>query len=186
MAKDTTGVVVGANGTPWVAPKGTTAPIDPVIAPAAAWIDLGYLTDDGTKVTKNRQIVGIPAWQSFYDLRKIVQSEKLGFAFSVLQWGKDQIKLAFGGGTVTTVTGPPLHYKYQPPAPGLVDERAFMLDWVDGTYAFRLIVPRVMVTEAVESTVGRKDAAKLPIGIEVLGTDGVDAWYLLTTHPAFA
>lgn len=192
MANDVDGIVVGANGSVRVAPVGTAAPADPVIAPAAAWIDLGYANEDGVSVSKSKDITGIPAWQSFFDVRKIVTGETFKLSTALLQWGADQVKLAFGGGEVTTVAavaGPPAlieHYKYEPPDPGELDERAMMVDWADGAKHYRLIVPRGIVVDDVETNLTKSDAAELPIGFEVVASDGIKPWYLLTDDPAFA
>lgn len=183
MAKDTDEIVVGANGTIWVAPVGTTAPADEVAAPAAGWIDLGYASEDGVTFNDSRTLDAISVWQLFYAARRIVTEVETTISFVLRQWNKNTVPLAFGGGTVSTPTAG--HHKFVPPAAGTIDERALMVDWVDGAKHYRLVVPKGVATEAVETNLTKSGAADLPIGFAVLGTDGVDPWYLLTDDPAF-
>ncbi len=188
MGKDVDEIVVGANGTVWVAPVGTAAPADEAEAPGAGWVDMGYTSEDGATLTDSKTLEQIPVWQLFYAARRIITERDLNVAVVLRQWSGEKVKLAFGGGEVTEpdVVGNPGKYKYTPPSPGEIDERAYMLDWVDGTKHYRLVIPRCMVTENVETNLVRTAAADLPITVGILGSDGVDPWYLLTDDPAFA
>lgn len=183
MAKDTDEIVVAPNGTIWVAPVGTTAPATEVAAPAAGWVDLGYASEDGVTFNDARTLEAIPVWQLFHAARRIVTEVETTISFVLRQWNKETVPLAFGGGTVSTPTAG--HFKYVPPAAGAIDDRALMVDWVDGSKHYRLVVPKGTATDAVETNLTRTAAADLPIGFSVLGTDGVDPWYLLTDDPAF-
>lgn len=184
MSKDVDEIVVGANGTVWVAPVGTTAPATEIAAPAAGWVDMGYTSEDGATVSDSKTLEQIPVWQLFYAARRIITERDLNIAVVLRQWSGEKVKLAFGGGEVTEPTAD--HFKYTPPSPGEIDERAYMLDWVDGTKHYRLVIPRCMVTENVETNIVRTAAADLPITVGILGSDGVDPWYLLTDDPSFA
>lgn len=183
-------VTVGANGKVYIAPVGTAAPGDPIIAPAAAWVDLGYTSEEGVGLNKGREVASIRAWQSFFDIRKIVTGESLRLTWQLQQWNDANVVLAFGGGAVTTVAaaaGPPAliqHYRYEPPLAGDLDERAGMVEWADGDKHYRLIVPRGMVGDAVETNLTKNAESRLPIAFDVLGTDGAVPWYLITDDPA--
>lgn len=184
MGKDVDEIVVGANGTVWVAPVGTAAPADESAAPGAGWVDLGFTSEDGVTLSDAKTFERIPVWQLFYAARIIVTERDLNLSFNLRQWSGVKVKLAFGGGEVTEPTSG--KFKYTPPSPADIDERALLLDWSDGTKKYRLVQPRGMVTEAVETNLVRTAAADLPITFGLLGTDGVDPWYLLTNDPAFA
>lgn len=186
MPIDTNEIVVGSTGKIFVAPVGTVAPVDVATAWVAAWIDLGYATEDGVTISKTRDIEDIPAWQSFYPVRKIVTGENFTVSFSLMQWNENTIKLAFGGGTVTTTAGPPAHYLYTPPAAGVLDERALGVEWTDGTKIYRLACPKVILTDAVESNVTRTDAAALPLTFGVIGDAVASPFIIRTNDPAWA
>lgn len=185
-------IVVAGTGKVLVAPVGTVAPVDHSEAWAAAWIDLGFTTEDGVTFNPEMDLSEIMVWQSFYAARRIVTSRTVTAAFQLRQWNKNNVPLAFGGGTVVNVAasaGPPAvlqHYKYTPPAPETIDERALGLEWKDGTKVYRLIIPKGMVSESPETNLVRTDSAVLPITFGVNASDTGDPWYIRTNDPAFA
>lgn len=185
MSNDADEIVIAANGIVRVAPVGTTAPTDPTSAPAAAWRHLGYVTEDGATFTDSKEIEDILAWQSFYPVRKIVTSKDARVSFALRQWNENTIPLAFGGGSVTNPsTGV---WRYAPPSPEDIDERALMIDWQDGTKDYRLIIPKGIVTDAVETNLVRTDSAVLPITFAAVpASTSDDPWYLLTNDIAFS
>lgn len=182
MGKDVDEILIGANGTLWVGPVGTAAPADETAAPNAAFLDVGFLSEDGVTVrdSKDQSIVNV--WQMFYAARRPITGRDFTISGALRQWSKITVPLAFGGGAITTPSAG--HFKYTPPAPEVLDDRAVLLDWVDGTRKYRLVVPRMSVTDAVETNIKRSDPADLPIALGVLGEDGVTPWYLLTNDPA--
>jgi hypothetical protein len=182
MAKDVDDITVGANGTAWVAPVGTAVPADEVTVPGVGWVDLGYIDEKGVTLTDSKTMADIAVWQLFYPARKLITARAFKLAFVLRQWMSATVTLAFGGGTITTPSAG--HNKFVPPAPEVIDERAMMLDWVDGGKNYRLVIPRGLVTDNVASNIVRTAAADLPIGFEVLGSDGVAPWYLLNNDPA--
>lgn len=177
-------IVVGGNGTVWVAPLDTTQPTNPTAAPVAAWLKLGYVTDAGATITDTKALNPIPAWQSFYAVRQIIASREFTVAFGLLQWSQDTVKLAFGGGTISNPSAGV--FKFVPPSPEDVDYRMLMLDWVDDTKNYRLIVPKGLSTETVNPTVARTDAAILPITFAAVPATGTDAYVLYTDDPSFS
>ena len=186
MTKNVDEIVVGANGSLWVAPVGTAAPADETAAPGVGWVDLGYASEDGVTVTDSKTLESIPVWQLFYPARRIVTERDLALSFVLRQWNGENVKLAFGGGEVTEPVPASGSYKYTPPDPEAIDERALMIDWADGTKHYRLVLTRGMVTENVETNLVRTAAADLPITFGLIGDDTGEPWYLLTDDPAFA
>lgn len=193
MPKDVDEIVVGANGSIYIAPAGTALPDSISEALGVAFVDLGYVTEDGVSFTDSKTMESVRAWQSFYDLRKIITAKDAVASFSLMQWSGANVALAFGGGdveeVVAPVTGPPAEpgeYRYHPPAPEVIDERVLVVEWSDGAKDYRLSFPRGMVTENVETNVTRSAAALLPISFGILGQDGEDPWILDTNDPAFA
>lgn len=177
-------IVVAANGTVWVAPVGSTQPTNPTAAPNGSWTDLGYINEDGATFTESKEIEDIISWQSFYPTRKIVTSKEATVSFALQQWNENTIKFAFGGGTVSQPS--PGVWKYVPASPEVLDERALMIDWQDGTKDYRLIIPKGLVTEAVETQLVRTGSAELPITFAAVPATGSDAYILLTDDIAFS
>lgn len=183
MPKDTDQIVVGANGTVRVAPLATADPADVSLAWPAGWVDLGYTSEDGVTFTDSKTLEAIPVWQLLFPARRIVTERDATVAFVLRQFGPDQVKLAFGGGAITEDS--PGNFRYVPPAPEVLSEQRLGVEWLDGDKTYRLIMPRGIVTENVETNIVRTAAADLPITFGIVGEDGVDPWYLLTDDPAF-
>lgn len=181
--KDVAEIVVGANGTIRFAPVGTAAPASEAAVVDAAWVDAGYASEDGVTFTDAKTLEEIPVWQLFGPARRIVSARDVTVAFALRQWSGPNLKFALGGGTITAPS--PGHFKYVPPDPEDVDEKALMIDWADGTKLYRLVLIRGMVTENVETNLVRTAAADLPITFALNWDDAGDSWYLLTNDPAF-
>lgn len=178
-------IVVAGNGTVRVAPVGTTAPTTPTASPVAAWLDLGYVTEDGATATFDKETEDVLVWQSRYPVRTLITGESLVIAFGLREWDERTIPLALGGGTVTNPSAGV--WKFVPAAAGTVDYRAFMLDWVDGDKNFRLIIPRGLATGSVETNLVRTDSAVLPIEFSALpASTSDDAYTLLSDALAFS
>lgn len=184
MAETTSEILVGANGSIHVAPLGSTVPTDATSAYDAAFAELGFTTDAGVKLHDGKTVVPIPVWQSYYPARRIVTAHEFTAAFALVQWNKNTVPLAFGGGTITHPAGGV--WKYAAPSPGLVDERVLGVDWQDGSKHYRLIIPRGMVTDAVDAEVVRTKESDLPIVFAVTCDGTTDPWYLLTDDPSFS
>ena len=117
MAQDATEVVVGANGDVYVAPVGTSLPLDVDDPLNAAFSEaLGFTSEDGVTATDGKTTENIGAWQSFYPLRTLVTERNFTVAFVLRQWNQDTVSLAFGGGTFTAVGS---HTTYTPPDPAV-------------------------------------------------------------------
>lgn len=187
MSYDADQILVGANGSVHVAPVGSTLPTDSGTALDAAFTDLGGVNENGASVQDAKTLQPIRLWQAFYAVRRVVTERDLTVTFALAQWNADTFPLAFGGGTITEPdpTGAPGEYKFTPPNPQDRDERAFVLEWQDGTRNYRLVVPRVEVTDTVNTQLVRTNNAELPITLAVNGEDGVDPWALYTDDPAF-
>lgn len=181
---DPTEIVVGANGRILVAEVGATAPADITEDPSAAWTELGYVSDEGVTFTVGQELEDVNVWQSFYAVRRLMTAKSGNLGFELAQWNRDTIPLAFGGGSVSEPAAGA--YRFTPAEPGPIDERALIHEFEDGDYLFRIIIPRGMVTDDVETTLNKAPNGVLPIAFGVNGQEGVAPWYLDTNHPAFA
>lgn len=185
-------LVVGANGAVLLAEVGATLPTDigsgttlqDVIDDLEAldFVHLGFNDEDGATFTDAKTIENKKAWQQFYPVRKIVTDRDAMAKFALLQWNRDTISFAFGGGTFTaTANGT----KYAPPAPEDIDERIMVVAWADGDKLYMVVLPKVVCEENVETQLQRTELAKFPITVGVLGVDNEDPWYFLTNDPAW-
>lgn len=178
-------IVVAGNGQPYVAPVGTVLPTTTTGALAAAFVGLGYVSEDGVAITNTPEIAEFSAWQSRTPVRREKTSQQTQLAFGLMQWDEDTVPFAFGGGSISGTTP---NYRYDLPADdAALDERSFVLDWQDGSEHWRLVIPRGNVVEAVESQLVRSAPALLPITFRALSpVGGGSPGYYLTDSAAFA
>lgn len=186
MGRNVEEIVVGANGSIYSALPGSPLPgsiLEPLDT-EAGWVDLGYASEDGVTWTDGKSMTPIRAWQSFYDLRRIVESREGTASFALMQWNPDTVKLAYGGGDFTEPAAGA--YRYHPPAPSDLGETMLAIEWQDGDKDYRLVLPRGNVSDNVETNIVRTEAGMLPITYALLGSDDSDPWYFDTNDPAFA
>lgn len=184
MPQNASAIPIAGNGRVHIAPVGTTLPSDHSTALNVAFVELGIITEDGATLRDEKTREPIGGWQSLYPYKYVTTDSSASIAFTLRQWDKATVPLAFGGGAITSVTGPPAHFLYTPPAPSALYERACVVEWDVDTYKFRLIIPKVMPTEALETNLTRNDAANLPITLSVLGTDGTSPYTIRSDFPA--
>jgi hypothetical protein len=184
MATDVDELIVAADARVYIAPVGTAGPTNIATALNAAFVDLGYTSEDGIDLTPGMDIAEIRAHQNLYPVRRVITGRSLDIGLTLLQWNEESIKLAFGGGTVATATGV---YTFTPPdADDDLDFRAMVLSWTDGSKGYRLHAPKVIVSDIGDITLARSDAAGLPITFSIVATDGAQPFSFITNDPGFA
>lgn len=189
MANDASEIVVGANGRVLVAPISADMPDDIESDLSVDWTEVGFVSEDGVQFTDSKDITDIPAWQSFYPVRKVVSGKTSTIEFAMRQWNRTTVVFAFGGGAVSSVDGVSI---YKPPAPGTLDSRAVCVEWVDGGDTFRLVMPNGIASGDVSPQVVRTAATDLAVSFEATpdGTpdDGdlsTEPWYIITDSDSF-
>lgn len=178
-------IVVGSNGQAYVAPVGTALPTTPIVALNVAFVGLGYITEDGAAVSVAPEVEDYMAWQSRSPVRREKTSQEIQITFALMQWNDATVPAAFGGGTVSGTAG---NYRYDLPSDAAaLDERALILDAVDGNVHMRWVFPRGNATEAVEATYQRGAPASLPLTFKALApAEGVSPGYFMSDAAAFA
>lgn len=189
MAKNAAAIVVGAAGSLYTAPLASTEPAFISTALDAAFLELGYVGEDGAQMVATMTIEEIRAWQSAYPVRRIATEREFTLSATLLEWNVVTVPFFFGGGTITEPDdiGNPGEYLFTPPDPSAIDERMLALEWADGTKDYRIVVSRGMVTETDNTQLQRTDAAGLPITFGTMSNEAAgNPWFLQTDDPAFA
>ena len=152
------------------------------------WDELGYVTTDGVTLGFSREVTEIYAMQSLEPVRVIATKVPKTVGFSMMQEGRSQLILALGGGTFTeSGVAPDVVYKFEPPDASVIDERAMIVQMLDGTNEYRWYYKRTQNREGVEHKYVREDAATFPVSMQVLApTDESKPFYMETNDPAFA
>lgn len=181
---DPTRIVVPGRTRVYLAQVGTTAPANSTAALAAGWTEVGLTTADSLSFATEPEFEEVTSAQSDFPTRRFQTSDGATVSVDLQEWSKDNFIYAFGGGTVTQVSAG--QYKFVPPSLGSRSEFAAIIEIIDGAKHYRYVFPRVMQVEGVEQELQKGQEARLPLRLAVLGSDGVDAFYLLTDDPAFA
>jgi hypothetical protein len=171
MALDPDELIVAPTGKLLLAPVGTAPPADTTTAWAAAWIDLGYLSEDAVTVSHDSETTEIMAWQSSYAVWSDVRVGQ-DIQFQLMQWNEDTLSFAYGGGTFTAG-------KYEAPARGAYDPHALGIEVVDGSKVRRVIYHRVKVSELGDITFKGDEAALLDVTVKLLDNAGASPWTIL-------
>lgn len=184
MALNADNVRVGLTGRIYMAPKGSTAPTDLDTAWTAAWLDLGYMSEDGVSLEYSTDVEDINAWQSLSPVRRVLTSVDMTMGFTAIELKTRTITAYFPGATMTDVSGT-VHKLDIPSAPG-PQEFAFGLEWVDGTVKNRLIIPRGEITERGTITVGRSEPVALEMTVSAYATSAPELATWLSSDAAWS
>lgn len=188
MPQDTAELVVGATGAVYVAPVGTALPTSIATALNVAYVDLGLITEDGVTVSPSVSQEVIRAWQMLTRARTLITERDFEIEFAMMQWNETTVPFAMGGGAIVVdVAGPPAEYSYDFPDSDVRDERSMVIEWQDGTKDYRLVIPRLEVTDLASFTVAKTDTANLGVTLNVVANPA-DAYTMRiqSDDPAFA
>lgn len=162
-------LVVGGSGQVYTATSGTTLPTDVTVLSSATWTGLGYHSEDGTTLAVTPNVQDFNVWQSRQPARRENLAQEIKVTFTAVQWDEDTVPLAFGGGSISGSN--PYTYSF-PTDTAALDERALVLDVVDGSNTIRFAFSRGNVTDATEAQFNRSSLAGLTIGYSALAPSG--------------
>lgn len=153
---DSANVRVAVTGAWYMAPLGTTAPASATASLPGTWVELGFLSDDGTTKSTDRSTDDITAWQNASKVRTVVTDSGVTFQFTLIETTVESVELYTGGtvsadGTVSV-------------APGRTGGRhAFVFDIIDGDFVRRIFIPEAEVTDLGDQSYTSSD----PIGYDI-------------------
>ena len=186
MAQDSDQIKVASSGGIFVASFSAAPklPTDLTAALDAAFVELGYAGDDGVTFNKSEEVEDVNVWQKQTPARRITTSRDFSAATPLVQWNRDTVSAAFGGGAWTEPTAGV--YRFDPP-----DDMDPLAEWVvviegkDGERTDRWVIKRCNVTGEVETQYVRNAPSLLPVTFSALTPDGKDKpWYYLTNDAA--
>lgn len=186
MAQNSDQIKVAAKGGLYLArfDDAPTLPTDLTSALDAAFSEVGYSSDDGVMFTKSEATEDVNVWQKQTPARKIVTSRDFSVATSLVQWDRDNVAVAMGGGEWSEPK--PGVFRFDPPADydPLTDWVA-VIETVDGDRIDRYVVEKCNITGDVETQAVRNAAQLLPITLSALTPDGKDRpWFYLSNDEA--
>jgi hypothetical protein len=184
-AQDPAELRVFASGDLYIGPYGSTLPTTPTASVASPYTKVGLISDDGVTFSVSPTVEDMRAWQRQQFVRREVTARDATLSAALLQWDVDTIQIAFGGGTITEPSAGT--FRYDPPSDtAALAEYSLVLDAQDGPNAhYRIVVPRVSVTDAVETTFNRGALSTLPVTFSMLAPASGSSWYMLSDDAAF-
>lgn len=167
MSLNSSNVRVGITGEVSFAPVGTTGPTSSVSALDAAFVGLGYVSEDGVTVTPNDSTEQIIAWQNAAIVRTVFTESYWTFQFTLIEskgetaelYYKSSVAVEGAGSWSIEVSG------------ATTDPRAFVLDVIDGSKHYRYHIANGEVTERGEIVYSNGE----PIGFNVTITAYADS-----------
>lgn len=160
---DSENVLVALTGGIVTAPTGSTAPTDADTAWAGAYVDLGYISEDGITESPSDDTTEIKVWQGGAVVRRLITGSSTTYQFMMVETTAAGLELYHKGSVVTGGGGGEGSIEVKSPT---TDRRSFGIDVIDGDRLVRLYIPDGEVTERGD-VVYKNDE---PIGYEVTVT----------------
>lgn len=162
MALDATQVRVGITGELYKAPLGTTAPTGPTAALNAAFVGLGYVSNDGVTESWDDSVDNIVAWQNATVVRSAVTESVGTIALTLIQNNTAVLEAFHRGSTMAEPTTDVFRLDVKPIS---ADPSAWVLDVIDGDKHVRIFIGNGEVTERGEVMYANGQPIGYPITI---------------------
>lgn len=168
MSNTAANVLVGGNGIISHAPTGTTLPTWAFATLAAAFDDVGYISEEGVTQTIGRETNKIKAWQNGDTVRELQTAHDLSISFKMIEHNDESVSIYYGTGNTAAsiqITGETL------------GRESFVIDVLDGDGILRIVIPDGEVT-ATEDVAYRNEEV-IAYGVTITcypDTNGVKAY----------
>ncbi|MDH4158651.1 MAG: hypothetical protein OEV62_00155 [Actinomycetota bacterium] len=176
MALTAANVQVGVTGAVYFAPSGTAVPTNPTDALNGAFLDVGYISEDGVTTSTSIDVTDLVAWQNADVVRKIQTGHDYTVAWTMLETSENTLELYYGNYTDAGAYGT-AEVKGEQGYRG-----AFVIHVIDDTNLVRIAIPDGQVTEKGDVSIVNGDAISYPITITCYpDTSGVKAYVYTQT-----
>lgn len=156
---DSGNVRVAVTGAWYRAPIGATAPAAADSPLSAAWVNLGYVSEDGTTRTVDRSTEDIRAWQKAAKVRTVVTEAGISYSFTLIETTREVV--AMYNGINEADIDEDGTYTVDPSSTGGRYQYVFIV--FDGAYERLVWIPEGEVSEIGDQVF----AGGEPIGFEV-------------------
>jgi hypothetical protein len=160
------------------AEKGTALPDDASTAPAGAWEDSGYISEDGCTLSDAQTWVDIKDWGGD-TVRRIKSESQVTIAFSFLEINDRSAAAAFGDDNVS-VTGGAIQIKLNVNEP---PRKAWVINMLDGDRYLRITVADGQITDRGDLTFTRQGAIVIPVTLTCYPDENGDAAIIYAEGP---
>jgi hypothetical protein len=162
-----------SGGHVWAAPVGTAPPVG-LETPAAGWVDMGYLSEDGFGATPGLESEDIKVWPLLTTARTVLTEQSLEVKLAFAQWNADTLGFYFGGAWTDGTT----HKTLSVPTVRATDW-ALVIDASDER-TYRYVLERATLSDFEEITHKLGEPALLGCTMKVLPTSDTE-WFRIVT-----
>ena len=173
-----------AGGAIHVAPSGTTLPTDATTALDAAFVNLGYVSEEGLTNSNSAAVETIRAWGKNIIYSKDGDDET--YSWTLLEVldanvqkfirGADNVTIAEGGAMSVQVR--------RPPARTQMEENVIVVEMILHNRAVRHVIPRGVITEVGEVSYVDDDTVGYQVTVTALADANGNFHYEYTAAPA--
>lgn len=166
MALEASNVRVGNDGRVWSAPLGTALPTTADEALDAAFVDFGYVTEDGVGETPSVDINEIKGWQKGAVVRKVQTKHDIAYDITFLESNAAVLEAYYGNYTagVTEISGDESPHK------------VWVIDVIDDDKLVRLVLPDGQITDRGAVSYQNGEAIAYPVTVTAYPVDGVKVY----------
>lgn len=195
MAVSSAKILVGApdrvTGAIMAGPVGTALPTNAVIAPNVAFLDMGYISEDGVSLSQSSSWEKIKDWGGD-QVRRFLTEFTGTLKFTFLETNDDALKATYGAANVTVTAAGASVGKYT--AVKLNSVEPTPLSWViniaDSTLVdlprkVRIVVPQGQITERGDISYSRNAAIMYPVTLEAYPDSSGNSIYVYSTDGDF-
>lgn len=167
-----------------VAPSGTTLPTDATTALDAAFVNLGYVSEEGLTNSNSAASETIHAWGKDIIFTKDGDDET--YSWTLLEVLDENVqKFIRGADNVTVGEGGAMSVQVKRPAARTqMEEHAIVVEMILRKRAVRHVIPRGVITEVGEVSYTDDDAVGYQVTVTALADANGNSHYEYTAAPA--
>jgi hypothetical protein len=153
----------------YAAPLGTTLPTTATAALDNAFVDLGWVSEDGVTNSISREVTKHRAWGG--EVVKVTQdSYTETVTLSLLESSAEVLGVVYGTDNVN-VSGDTITVEH---SRLMLERQSFVIDFIDGEKAGRIVVREGQVTELGDVVYVHRDLTRYEITVDVFKPDNAD------------
>lgn len=157
---DSSAVRVGVTGGIYVAPDGTSIPVDPNTSLNVAFEELGYADESGVVEQQNEQTQDIRAWQGAALVRRVQTQHDATWTFTAIETNEVVLEQYYGNFSGSLADGEVRIHG------GLPGRKPWVIEVIDGEDLLRIVIPEGEVTSRGQVTYNNGS----PIGYQMTVT----------------
>lgn len=153
----------------YAAPLGTALPTTATASLDNAFVDLGWVSEDGVTNSISRDTTKHRAWGG--EVVKVTQdSYTETVTLALLESSADVLSVVYGADNVTE-SGDTITVEH---SRLMLEKQSFVIDFVDGDRAGRIVIREGQVTEVADVVYRHSDLTRYEITIDVFKPDNAD------------